>query len=167
MAGQERILLVEQSRENREKLRQILSAEYQIAEAESGREALELLRGGAGEISLILLDSTVSDEQGTPLLECLRQDKQLAAIPVVAVTERDAPEQQAQALAQGAEDYVSRPYNEQVVLHRVSSVIRLRESACMMDRFRYDRLTGLCTREYFFRRVRGVLDEQPHRRYEI
>lgn len=167
MAGQERILLVERSRENREKLRQILSAEYQIAEAESGREALELLRGGAGEISLILLDSTVSDEQGTPLLECLRQDKQLAAIPVVAVTERDAPEQQARALAQGAEDYVSRPYNEQVVLHRVSSVIRLRESACMMDRFRYDRLTGLCTREYFFRRVRGVLDEQPHRRYEI
>lgn len=167
MAGQERILLVERSRENREKLRQILSAEYQIAEAESGREALELLRGGAGEISLILLDSTVSDEEGTPLLECLGQDKQLAAIPVVAVTERDAPDQQAQALAQGAEDYVSRPYNEQVVLHRVSSVIRLRESACMMDRFRYDRLTGLCTREYFFRRVRGVLDEQPHRRYEI
>lgn len=167
MAGQERILLVERSRENREKLRQILSAEYQIAEAESGREALELLRGGAGEISLILLDSTVSDEQGTPLLECLRQDKQLASVPVVAITERDAPDQQAQALAQGAEDYVSRPYNEQVVLHRVSSVIRLRESACMMDRFRYDRLTGLCTREYFFRRVRGVLDEQPHRRYEI
>ena len=167
MAGQERILLVERSRENREKLRQILSAEYQIAEAESGREALELLRGGAGEISLILLDSTVSDEEGTPLLECLGQDKQLAAIPVVAVTERDAPDQQARALAQGAEDYVSRPYNEQVVLHRVSSVIRLRESACMMDRFRYDRLTGLCTREYFFRRVRGVLDEQPHRRYEI
>lgn len=167
MAGQERILLVERSRENREKLRQILSAEYQIAEAESGREALELLRGGAGEISLILLDSTVSDEQGTPLLECLRQDKQLASVPVVAITERDAPDQQARALAQGAEDYVSRPYNEQVVLHRVSSVIRLRESACMMDRFRYDRLTGLCTREYFFRRVRGVLDEQPHRRYEI
>ena len=164
MAGQERILLVERSRENREKLRQILSAEYQIAEAESGREALELLRGGAGEISLILLDSTVSDEQGTPLLECLRQDKQLASVPVVAITERDAPDQQARALAQGAEDYVSRPYNEQVVLHRVSSVIRLRESACMMDRFRYDRLTGLCTREYF---LRGVLDEQPHRRYEI
>ena len=62
MAGQERILLVEQSRENRELLKQILKEEYQLAEAESGRKALELLREGAGEISLILLDSTVLDE---------------------------------------------------------------------------------------------------------
>ena len=124
MAGQERILLVEQSRENRELLKRILREEYQLAEAESGRKALELLREDAGEISLILLDSTVLDEQGQPLLERLRREEKLSSIPVVAITEQDSPDQQAEALARGAEDYVSRPYNEQIVLHRVSSVIR-------------------------------------------
>lgn len=167
MAGQERILLVEQSRENRELLKRILREEYQLAEAESGRKALELLREDAGEISLILLDSTVLDEQGQSLLERLRREEKLSSIPVVAITEQDSPDQQAEALARGAEDYVSRPYNEQIVLHRVSSVIRLRESANVIDHFRYDRLTGLCTREYFYRRVREVLDEQPCGRYEI
>lgn len=86
MAGQERILLVEQSRENRELLKRILREEYQLAEAESGRKALELLREDAGEISLILLDSTVLDEQGQLLLERLRREEKLSSIPVVAIS---------------------------------------------------------------------------------
>ena len=167
MTQRKQILLVDENRENREELRRILEREYDLLQAESGGRALALLRDQADQIALILLDASVRDEEGRPLLDCLRAEKQYDGLPVLAVIQGDSQEEQADALSRGAEDFVSRPYNEQVVLHRVFSAIRLRETASMIDQYCYDRLTGLCTREFFCRRVGEVLAEHPRQRYSI
>ena len=163
---QKRILLADHAADSRRQLAEILGERYRLLLAEDGARALELLREGAESVSLILLDVSLKNGED-PLLEHLRSDRRYAAIPVVALTDADRQGQQADALARGAADFVSRPYNAQVVLHRVDSVIRLQETASMIDHFRHDPLTGLYTKEFFCRRVRGVLAEHPEREYDI
>ncbi len=51
-----KILVVEDNQINRTMLRDILSAEYQVLEAENGQDALAVLKQYKEEISLILLD---------------------------------------------------------------------------------------------------------------
>ena len=50
------ILVVEDNDLNREMLKEILSEEYSVLEAENGQQALEILRRDGERISLILLD---------------------------------------------------------------------------------------------------------------
>ncbi|MGN1249171.1 MAG: EAL domain-containing protein, partial [Candidatus Spyradocola sp.] len=55
----------------------------------------------------------------------------------------------------------------QVILHRVASLIKLRENAAMINQFQYDRLTGLYSKEFFYQKVRERLAEEPDKDYCI
>lgn len=71
------------------------------------------------------------------------------------------------ALENGATDFVAKPYQPEIIRHRVASLIRLRETAAMANQFMYDRLTGLYAKEYFYERVRQVLEDNPENEYAI
>ena len=66
------------------------------------------------------------------------------------MTQSDSEADEVAALAHGATDFVPKPYRPQVILHRVASIIKLRETAAMVNLFQYDRLTGLFSREFFY-----------------
>ena len=65
-----------------------------------------------------------------------------ASIPVIVTTQNDGESDEVAALSHGATDFVAKPYKPQVILHRVASIINLRETAAMINQFQYDRLTG-------------------------
>ena len=71
------------------------------------------------------------------------------------------------ALSRGATDFVPKPYRPQVILHRVASLINLRENAAIVNLLQYDRLTGVYTREFFYRKLRERLDANPDKSYCI
>ena len=56
MIQQKQILILEDNELNRTILREILSGEYRILEAENGQDALEILKQNKEDIALILLD---------------------------------------------------------------------------------------------------------------
>ena len=60
-----------------------------------------------------------------------------------------------------------KPYRPQVILHRVASIINLRETAAIVNHFQYDRLTGLYSKEFFYQKVRDRLREDPEGAYSI
>ena len=71
MFAKRKILVVEDNQMNRELLCEILSADYQVLEAENGEEALEVLQEQAEEISLILLDIMMPAMDGYTFLSLL------------------------------------------------------------------------------------------------
>ena len=93
-------------------------------------------------------NSTLKSERGR-----IKEDKELSLIPVIVLTEGNSEEAEVAALAHGATDFVPKPYRPQVILHRIESLINLRESAAMVNQLRYDRLTGIYTKEYFFQKA--------------
>ena len=164
---QKQILVVEDNELNRAILCEILSASYRVLEAENGQEALDVLRQHKDSISLILLDVMMPVMDGYTFLDRIREDADLSLIPVIVTTQSDGEEDEVAALAHGATDFVPKPYRPQVILHRVASLIKLRETAAMVNQFQYDRLTGLYSKEFFYQKVRERLSEDPEQAYSI
>lgn len=166
MERKKEILIVDDNEINREMLAEILGDQYSVLQAEHGKEALELLRGKEG-IALILLDVMMPVMDGYSFLDKIKEDKELSLIPVIVLTEGNSEEAEVTALAHGATDFVPKPYRPQVILHRIESIIKLRESAAMVNQLRYDRLTGIYTKEHFFETVQARLQENPDKDYCI
>ncbi|MGN0987679.1 MAG: EAL domain-containing protein [Otoolea sp.] len=166
-AMQKQILIVEDNELNRALLKEILSVEYRILEAENGQEALDLLQQQRDGVALILLDVRMPVMDGYCFLDQMKKDEELSLIPVIVMTQSDSEEDEVEALVHGATDFVPKPYRPQVILHRVASLIKLRETAAMVNQFQYDRLTGLYSKEFFCRKVRERLEENPEKEYTL
>lgn len=164
MKQKKEILIVDDNEINREMLVEILKDKYRVLQAEHGQDALELLKGKEG-IALILLDVMMPIMDGYTFLDRIKEDKELSLIPVIVLTEGNSEEAEVAALAHGATDFVPKPYRPQVILHSIESLINLRESAAMVNQLRYDRLTGIYTKEYFFQKALEKLQENPDKHY--
>ena len=167
MVPRKQILVVEDNELNRAMLREILAEEYGVLEAGNGREALDILKQHRDGVSLILLDVMMPVMDGYTFLDRLRKDKALSLIPVIVMTQGSSEEDEVAALAHGATDFVPKPYRPKVILHRVASLIKLRETAAMVNQFQHDRLTGLYSKEFFYQKLRELLDTNPEREYCI
>lgn len=64
-----------------------------------------------------------------PFLAAIKANPVYAAVPVIVTTQSDNESDEVSALAQGAADFVAKPYKPQVILHRVANIINLRENA--------------------------------------
>lgn len=165
--GKKLILVVEDNIIDRTTLHGILAQDYEVLEAENGKEALEILREYQDKVALILLDIRMPVMDGYTFLSHMKEESSLAAIPVIVTTGNNSESDEIEALACGATDYVAKPYRPQVILHRVANIIKLRETAAMMNQIKYDRLTGLYCKDYFCYKVETMLSLYPDREYDI
>ena len=163
---QKQILIVEDNELNRAIMSEILSSQYKVLEAENGQEGLDILKYNR-DVALILLDVMMPVMDGYTFLDKLREDEELSLIPVIVLTQSNSETDEVAALAHGATDFVPKPYRPQVILHRVASLIKLRENAAMINQFQYDRLTGMYSKEFFYQKVRERLLENPGTEYSI
>ena len=167
MFSRKKILVVEDNALNRSLLCQILSADFDVEEAENGQEALGVLRQFGEGISLILLDIIMPVMDGYTFLSIMKADPSYSSIPVIVTTQNDAESDEVAALSHGATDFVAKPYKPQIILHRVAGIIRLRETAAMINMIQYDRLTGLYSKQYFYQQAGEVLLRNPDQQYDI
>lgn len=167
MTAKKQILVVEDNEINRATLAGILSSEYIVLEADNGQTALSVLEKYKEDISLILLDIIMPVMDGYTFLSIMKAEPTYAPIPVIVTTQSDSESDEVAALSHGASDFVAKPYRPQVILHRVASIIHLRETAAMINLIQYDRLTGLFSKEFFYQRVKEILKQHPEREYDI
>ena len=155
------ILIAGNNETNIDNLRGILAEDYQIVLAEDENTALHILRKYKAEIALILLEFRAAGVETCRLLDKIQGDEDLSVIPVIVMAQEGDKESEISVLSHGATDYISIPYEPQVLLHRLTGLIRLREAAAMANALRFDRLTGLYSKEYFYRFINDVFDEIP------
>ncbi|MDD3193310.1 MAG: EAL domain-containing protein [Oscillospiraceae bacterium] len=167
MLSQKKVLIVEDNPLNRQMLRRILEPSYDILEAENGQAALEVLQQYGEGVSLILLDIMMPVMDGYTFMKKMKANPDYASIPVIVTTQRDSESDEVAALSSGATDFIAKPYRAQVILHRVASMINLRETAAMINLLQYDRLTGLFSKEFFYQRAHSILQSDSEERYDI
>ena len=161
------ILVVEDNEINRATLCGLLASQYQILEAENGQVALDILKEKKDDISLVLLDITMPVMDGYTFLSIVKKDSDLSAIPVIVTTQNDSDADEVAALTHGAEDFVTKPYKAEILLNRISSTIRFRETAAMINQFQHDHLTGLYSKTFFCQRTKELLMRHPERDFDI
>lgn len=162
-----KLLIVEDNLLNRSLLKEILIREYDILEAENGEEAISILNEFGGNLSLILLDILMPVMDGYEFLKYMRKVPSYSSIPVIVTTQGNSEDDEVKALSKGATEFISKPYNPQIILHRIKNMISLRESAALANTLQHDHLTKLLSREYFFQKTKEILLKHPDEEYDL
>ena len=104
---------------------------------------------------------------GYAFLSRIKADDACSLIPVVVTTQSSSEEDEVEALAHGATDFVSKPYrpgNHPTPDRRPDSFA---ETAAIVNQLRYDQLTGAYSKEYFYQQVKDTFVEAPEKEYDI
>ncbi len=126
MKTKDTILVVDDVDMNRLILDEILNDTYNVVQTQSGFETVSLLMGGGSLPSLILLDIMMPDMDGYEVLDIITHNPHLSKIPVIFITAADAETNESRGIAGGAVDFISKPFNPEVVKARVKSHLMLR-----------------------------------------
>lgn len=161
------VLVVEDNEMNRAILCELLADDYNVLEAENGLAGLEQMKRHSGEISLVMLDVYMPECDGFTFLERKRQDPHFDTIPVIMMTASNTVDDEIRCLKLGASDFITKPYNAEVMKNRMKGLIRLRESSAMLGRLETDSLTGLYSKEYFYHALEEQLAAHPDERYDL
>ena len=123
-----RLLVVDDEAANRELLRRrLVRAGYDVSEAAGGRAALIMLEAEA--FDLVLLDVMMPEMDGVETLAAIRSTRTVSELPVIMATALAGTSDMVAALEQGANDYVTKPFDMAVVLARVQTQLALRAAA--------------------------------------
>ena len=122
-----RILLVEDNELNQEIATAILSeAGFQVETAEDGRQAVDLVsQSQPGWYQLVLMDVQMPVMNGYEATRCIRQleNRQLADIPILAMTANAFEEDKQEALRSGMNGHISKPINIEKLLETLNEML--------------------------------------------
>jgi class 3 adenylate cyclase/CheY-like chemotaxis protein len=97
---------------------------YDVLTASSGEQALELVK--TQDVDLVLLDIVMPGMDGYTVCRKIRDEADTAYLPVVMVT-ASGDEQKVKALEAGADDFLTKPVNQNELLARVASLARIKQ----------------------------------------
>lgn len=127
-----KILLVDDETDMLEMMAYNLGAQgYQIATAITGLEALNKARRGLPDI--IVLDLMLDGLDGFSVCEILRAQPSTSQVPVLVVTALGGQIARLNALAVGADDFLSKPFSPQELIRRVREVLATHETHPSLD----------------------------------
>lgn len=118
------ILIVEDNDDIRQLLVTLFSPFYRTITAVDGREALEMVTDEMPD--LVLSDVLMPHMSGIELCKAIKRDFSICHIPVVLLTARTAVEQAIEGLKTGADDYVTKPFNSDVLISRCNNLVNTR-----------------------------------------
>ena len=121
-----RILVVDDTPANVKLLSDLLTYKgYEVVTATSGAEALEKVE--TRQPDLVLLDIMMPGMNGYEVCRTIRKDPATEILPIVMVTSLDPAEERMNGLQAGADDFLAKPVDEQELLVRVRSLLRIKE----------------------------------------
>lgn len=121
------ILIVDDVQMNRELLEYILEGEYNIYQAEDGKQAVEMLEKEDVLFHLVLLDIHMPKMDGYEVLQYMQGRTKFANLPIIIISNESADAAVLNAYELGATDVIRRPFSAKIVLNRVRKVLELSE----------------------------------------
>lgn len=124
------VLVADDDRDVRQYLEQELSQNFKVLAVDNGVKALELLKQET--VSLILSDVLMPQMNGFELCQTVKSDIAFSHIPVILLTALGEDSQRMYGLAKGADAYIMKPFNIELVKLRIINLLeerdRLREA---------------------------------------
>lgn len=120
-----KILLVEDEATIREfEVTYLRDAGYDVVEAPDGQAAIDLFEEQAP--NLVILDINIPKRDGLDVCKTIRS---VSAIPILMVTAKNGDEDEIVGLSMGADDYIKKPFNPNVLVARVTALLRRHETS--------------------------------------
>lgn len=155
------ILIVDDSRFNRETLSSVLKDKYRIIEAGNGADALRLLEKEKDNIALITLDIVMPVMDGFGFMEEFKKREELHNIPIIVSTSEDDFETEKRCLEFGVWDFIPKAFRPEIIRFRVLNAIR----RSTIHTLEHDALTGLYTVQKFSQCTKELLEMNPNTKF--
>ena len=158
--GKSSILVVDDNAKIREFLKKQLSINYKVEEASNGEEALELAKRVVPD--LVLADISMPIMDGLELCHKLKTDMVTSHIPVVLLTARSSFSYQFEGFQEGADAYVTKPFNFRLLEVRIRNFIlcrkKLREKYSQRISFQPSKIEVTSLDGEFLQQVKEAID---------
>ena len=123
---------------------------FKVFCSETGEDALKIIKEKTPD--LVILDWMLPDTSGIDVCRKIKIDKKLKNIPVLILTAKGEPDDKIKGLEVGADDYVTKPFNNKELLLRVKSLIKRSKPSLLEDLgifkdLKIDRITKKVFRE--------------------
>ncbi|MGN0130906.1 MAG: EAL domain-containing protein [Lachnospiraceae bacterium] len=167
MESRRKILIADEQKEKQKILYDILEDEYCILYAEDGQRALDILMKEGNRISAVLLDVLLPVQNGYEVMEVMQKTPRLSGIPVLVISRTMEEDCELKALNMGAGDFISHPFNGEILKKRLHNLIQMHETATAIGVMEKDTLTELYSKEGFCRKMDEILRERPDILYDV
>jgi len=126
VTGRSIILIAEDNDDLRFYLKDNLHNQFEILEASNGDAALELVLKYMPD--LIISDIMMPGIDGLELCKRIKTDKTVCHIPLILLTAKSSEEQQLMGIEMGADDYITKPFNFQILEAKINNILSLRHN---------------------------------------
>jgi PAS domain S-box-containing protein len=116
-----RILLADDNGDLRDYVSRVLAPQHDVVAVKNGAEALRAAR--SSPFDLIISDAMMPELDGVALLEAIRSDDTLAAVPFIFLSAKAGEESAVDALRRGANDYLVKPFTADQLIARVNAQV--------------------------------------------
>jgi len=130
---EDQILVIDDERQIREMLSDFLGANYEIAQASNGKDALDLLQKRMPV--LIICDIIMPEMDGVEFIRIMKKQELTRHIPIILLSSKSSVENQIEGLETGADAYLSKPFHPRhlealidSLLHRNKVILEYSES---------------------------------------
>ncbi|MFM1876524.1 MAG: hypothetical protein RL266_2261 [Bacteroidota bacterium] len=127
------ILVVDDSVENLQLLTGLLKDDYKIKVAKNGLKAIEIVKRDAS-IDLILMDVMMPEMDGYTACAELKRDELTAQVPIIFLTSLNEATDETKGFEYGGADFISKPFNAQVVKARIRTHLDLQTERRKADK---------------------------------
>jgi len=127
---------------------QLFQEEYETLSTPVGTKALELI--ASEQPQLILLDLMKPGTDGHCLIRKIKQNQDITDVPIIVLTGQSSTSDETESLSLGAVDYITKPFDREIVKARVRTHIELKRRNDLLKALSYqDGLTGILNRRCF------------------
>ena len=155
------ILVVEDNNPLRSFIKNLLKENYNILEAENGKEALKKTMHYLPD--LIISDIIMPEMVGTELCATLKNNLKTSHIPIILLTSRSALVYKFEGLESGADDYISKPFNVKEFMLRIKNLLdstqRLKEKFSQENTFAPSDLTVSSLDEKLLKKALQIVED--------
>jgi DNA-binding response OmpR family regulator len=102
--------------------KRLINAGYDVVKARDGLEAVESAHEQKPD--LIITDATMPKMNGFELIKALRSKLETAVIPIIMLTARSDKESELKGIDAGADDYITKPFDQDKLIARVGMLLR-------------------------------------------
>ncbi|MDQ6471663.1 two-component regulator propeller domain-containing protein [Flavobacterium sp. LHD-80] len=120
------VLIIDDNDDIRNYLIKMFSENYMVYSAENGEEGLKLTKKHKPD--LVISDITMEQMDGLELCRKIKESNDLSHIPVILLTASKNPETHLQGISDGADDYIMKPFDDDILVARVESLLKNRSN---------------------------------------
>ncbi|MFK5983189.1 MAG: response regulator [Flavobacteriaceae bacterium] len=154
------LLIVDDNKDIRDYIDAIFNKNYTIIKAKNGQEGIEIALKQMPDI--IISDIMMPVKNGIELCNHLKKDERTSHIPIILLTAKSGEENQITGIKTGADDYITKPFSEDLLIVKIENIIKRRKK--LQERYSQEiilmpkEITVNSVDEKFLTKIQKILD---------